>query len=146
MRIIRVRGLIPHEGKLFFVQHPHHPEGTWALPGGKVDEGERLDEAIRRELIEELGIQPVLGNIRYIQQLFLQNGDESLEFFFLIENGADFTHIDLSATSHGAIEIRDAAFLYPKEHVVLPEFLKDYFDDEHAGSWPIFHVRTITSI
>ena len=30
---------------------------TWAMPGGKVDEGETFDEALKREIMEELGVE-----------------------------------------------------------------------------------------
>jgi ADP-ribose pyrophosphatase YjhB (NUDIX family) len=146
VRIIRVRALIAHKGKILFVQHPHHPEGTWALPGGRVEEGERLDDAIKRELVEELGVKPVLAGIRYIHQLFLANGDESIEFFFAVNNGKDYADIDLLATSHGAFEIRSAAYINPAENTVLPEFLAQYEADERSGIWPILRVRVAESI
>ena len=34
-----------------------HGEGTWTLPGGKLDFGERLDECALREVLEETGIK-----------------------------------------------------------------------------------------
>lgn len=36
---------------------PRHP-GTWGLPGGKVDAGETLIQAIERECCEEMGSMP----------------------------------------------------------------------------------------
>ena len=36
---------------------PRHP-GTWGLPGGKIDPGETLIQAITRECTEEMGSMP----------------------------------------------------------------------------------------
>ena len=41
-----------------------HGEGTWTLPGGKVDFGETLLEAAGREVLEECGIE--VGDLEII--------------------------------------------------------------------------------
>ncbi len=33
-----------------------HGEGTWTIPGGKIDFGEQFEEAARREVLEETGL------------------------------------------------------------------------------------------
>ena len=39
---------------------------SWSLPGGRVEPGERLDEALRREMAEETGLQVEVGRLLYL--------------------------------------------------------------------------------
>lgn len=51
---ISVKGLFFNaEGKLMMMQEPN---GLWELPGGRVQKGEDLVECVRRECVEETGI------------------------------------------------------------------------------------------
>lgn len=49
------------EGRLLVAQRPAHARhgGQWEFPGGKLDPGETLAEAARRELEEELSLELV---------------------------------------------------------------------------------------
>ena len=49
---------ILRDGRLLLVKRLRAPEaGTWSLPGGKVDFGEPVADAVRREIREEVGLE-----------------------------------------------------------------------------------------
>jgi len=54
-----VGGAVVRDGRLLAVRRtrPAELRGKWELPGGKVDDGEDADDALVRELHEELGIR-----------------------------------------------------------------------------------------
>jgi len=43
-----------------------HGEGTWTMPGGKVDFGESLEETASREVFEETGIKINKNKLKFI--------------------------------------------------------------------------------
>jgi 8-oxo-dGTP diphosphatase len=49
--------IIVREGKVLAAQRAHGMEGGWELPGGKLEPGETAEEACRREIREELGME-----------------------------------------------------------------------------------------
>lgn len=52
-----VGGVLWHNDKVLLVQRAHNPgKGMWTIPGGYVDQGESIGEAIIREIQEETGI------------------------------------------------------------------------------------------
>lgn len=61
-----VAGLLKKDNKILVGQRPenHTLAGLWEFPGGKIELGETPEEALARELNEELGIEAVVGELK----------------------------------------------------------------------------------
>ena len=72
-KVLKVRALIynPVNNKVILV----HYAGLYMLPGGKVDEGETLEEALIREVSEETGI--VFSNDDFVKYLLINSYDRN---------------------------------------------------------------------
>ena len=59
-RVHVVAAVIEQEGEILIARRPDHLHqgGKWEFPGGKVEPNERIEDALCRELEEELGIEP----------------------------------------------------------------------------------------
>ena len=117
------RGVIEYDGKFFLVRNVVSPD-FWCLPGGGIEEGEDVLTAINRELIEETGIAPDVGNLLYVHQIKGADGYGTPEFIFHIKNGKDYIDFDIAQTTHGETELAEAGFVDISTVTVLPTFLK----------------------
>ncbi len=131
-RRVCVRGLVVRDGKLL-AQRLKNKDGSamdfWSTPGGGVDPMESLYNALKREMIEETGVEPNIGKLILVQQFAMPeeaNGKdkERLEFFFEITNADDYTTIDIASTSHGEAEIAEYDFVDLSNKNLLPTILQ----------------------
>jgi 8-oxo-dGTP diphosphatase len=63
------------DGKLLLVRRAHDPgRGRWSLPGGRVEHGETLEEAVNREVSEETGIEIDIIRLAGIREVLPRDG------------------------------------------------------------------------
>lgn len=101
-----VFGVDDDELKVILIQRGLPPfEGTWALPGGFVHVDESLEDAARRELHEETGLQNV-----YLEQLYTF-GEVARDPRERVVSVAYYALVKLSDHRvHAATDARDAAW------------------------------------
>ena len=78
-----VKAAIFQNGKLLIVQRDKNEKvagGTWECPGGKVEFGEDLETALKREVIEETGLNIHVKRILYAA---VYNSDPKRQFIIL---------------------------------------------------------------
>ncbi len=61
-----VAGFLRKDGKILVGQRPENNSlaGQWEFPGGKIEPGETPEQALARELNEELGIEAEVGDLK----------------------------------------------------------------------------------
>lgn len=139
-RRTNVRGIIYRDGKLLvtkFRQGDNTESNHWGTFGGGLDIGEPVKAGLHREMIEETGIAPKIGQLLFIQQ-FNDDEKEYFELFFHIENVEDYEKIQLEATTHGLLELTRSEFVDPKSNYILPAFLSEIDIEAHInGTAPV---------
>ncbi len=73
--------VVVHDGALLMVRRASDPaRGLWSIPGGRVEQGEYLSAALRREVAEETGLEIEPGELIGIFEIV---GDE--EHFVILD-------------------------------------------------------------
>ena len=104
---LRVCALIYDDERLLLIRHKYLGEENefWAPPGGGVDFGEPLLDALRREVREETGLNLINAEFRFINE-FIAPPLHAVEFFFHVSetDGAVKTGTDPEMGSDQIIE------------------------------------------
>ncbi len=83
--IIGVGGVVFIEGRVVLIKRRHPPlQGRWSLPGGGVQVGETLREAVQRELREEIGINTRVGALIELFDHITRDAEGRVQYHFVL--------------------------------------------------------------
>jgi len=126
---ISSRAIIFHEGKLILIHRKWKRKEYWVTPGGGVEGDETLQEAVKRETREEIGIEINVG--KFVMELTRESKDRiSEQKFFLCE----YVSGDIGSGQDAKMLASDEKDFYevvtvpiaelPKINIVPPQFKK----------------------
>ena len=112
---IGVGGVVLYQDKVLLVRRRMGSHsGDWALPGGYVEHGEAIDVAVKREVLEEAGVEAVVEGLIAVRSRVIESGVENSAYFiFLLKSSNSNTDAD-------GIEVEKARFFNFKEVQELP--------------------------
>jgi len=77
--------LIFENDKLLLVERAKEPlQGYWSLPGGIVEAGEKLEDAIRREVLEETGLEVEPLSMFEIFERIIPDDEGKAEYHYVL--------------------------------------------------------------
>ena len=78
---VRVAVVLVKEGRVLLARHEKGGESYWVLPGGAVEPGETLAEALRRELREEAALAVEPGDILFVNDGYRPEAETVAVYF-----------------------------------------------------------------
>ena len=117
------------EDRLLLVRRGHGPAaGVWSVPGGRLEVGETLAEAVLRELAEETALEGVCdGLVGWVERMGLDHHYVILDFAVTIleptepragDDAAEAEWVPLDEVAHRRLADGLAEFLH--EHGIVP--------------------------
>lgn len=120
--LVGVAAVIFKREEVLLVRRGQEPaKGVWSLPGGLVEVGESLVEAVKREIKEETGLTVgILGVTAVLERIYRDSDDRIPYHYILIDFICEYEAGDLRPAS----DIDDARFVAAADlnSLDLPEF------------------------
>lgn len=79
---VRVTGVVIEDDRILLLNQDTDTGRGWSLPGGKVEEGEPLADALVREMREETGLDVQPGRLLYVCDHLPGNGTHVVHLTF----------------------------------------------------------------
>jgi mutator protein MutT len=84
--VLSAAGVVVDDGgRVLLIRRGKAPDlGEWSIPGGAVELGESLDEALRREIREETGLEVAVGPLLEIFERVERDVAGAIQFHYVV--------------------------------------------------------------
>ena len=113
--LVGVAGVVVHGGRVLLIKRNRQPlKGEWSIPGGLVELGEELQQAVRRELKEETGLDIEPVEMLMVIDRIIRGGrwGRRIRYHYVI---IDYLCRFLGGRLAPASEVLDARWVRPKD-------------------------------
>jgi 8-oxo-dGTP diphosphatase len=107
--VVGVGGVVIHEGRALLIKRGSEPlKDQWSIPGGTLELGESIQEGVRRELLEETGIEVRVGELIEVFDRIFRDAAGKIQYHFVI---VDYLCEKISGEAKPASDVTDTAWV-----------------------------------
>ncbi|HEY3929795.1 MAG TPA: NUDIX hydrolase [Candidatus Koribacter sp.] len=107
--LLGVGAVIVHEGRVLLVRRASEPlKGEWSVPGGLVELGEKIVDAVKREAQEETGLVIEPGEVLELFDSIWRDAEGRFQYHYVL---VDYLCRVISGTLQAATDVSDARWV-----------------------------------
>lgn len=115
--LLGVGGVVIDDGRVLLVRRASEPlKGEWSIPGGLVELGEKLLDAIKREVLEETGLLVEPGEVLELFDSIWRDAEGRCQYHYVL---VDYLCQVTGGKLQAATDVSDARWASVEE---LPDF------------------------
>ncbi len=116
--VVAVGAVIIWNGRVLLVKRGSEPgKGKFAIPGGCLELGENLEEGLKREVKEEVGIDVKIGDLAGVYEWIEKDEKGRIKYHYVM---IDYFAYPLSLDVKVGSDAVDALWVSPKDVAKLP--------------------------
>ncbi len=125
---IAQKAIIVKENRVLLVRDPRMDKVIWEIPGGRMNIDEEPREAVAREIMEELGINVLVGHVVHMEQ-FIKRNEGKRAFVIVYECQMTDVTQQLIMSETEVCEIAWVSALELPQYQLFPEYKRalDYY-------------------